>query len=71
MVILPDGKVERPDLGPGDPVFAFTRELTVAVDAVAHDQQPDRLSGYLARQALAVCLAEVESVKTGSSVLIV
>ena len=61
-VILPDGTIERPDLGSGDPVDAFTNELTLAVEAVATGAEPPRLSGQMARQALAVCRAEVESV---------
>lgn len=64
-VILPDGRVETPELGSGDPIDSFARELTIAVEAVASGSEPDRLSGLLARQALAICLAEVESVKTG------
>ena len=67
-VILPDGTVERPDLGSGDPVASFSRELAVAVDAVAGGAEPDRLSGLTGRQALAVCLAEIESVRTGKIV---
>ena len=70
-VILPDGKVERPELGSADPISAFTRELTVAVDALVDDHEPERLSCQLARQALAICLAEVASVKTGQSIAIV
>ncbi|MDB5350235.1 MAG: putative dehydrogenase [Planctomycetota bacterium] len=67
-IILPDGSVQRPDLGSGDPVDAFTRELTVAVEAVASGSEADRLSGTLARQALAICLAEIQSVKRGGAV---
>ncbi len=66
-VILPDGTVERPDLGSGDPVDAFTRELDVAVEAVVSGVESDRLSGRVARAGLAVCLAEVESVKKGGA----
>lgn len=69
-VILPDGTVGRPDLGPGDPIASFTTELEAAVSAVASGDEPEALSGHLARQALAVCLAEVESVKTGVPVRI-
>ena len=64
-VILPDGSVERPDLGSADPVDAFARELAVAIEAVATGSEPDRLSGRVAREALAVCLAEVRSVREG------
>lgn len=69
-VILPDGTVERPSLGSGDPIDAFTNELAVAVEGVATGVEPSRLSGELARQALAICRAEVESVRTGRTVRI-
>ena len=68
-VILPDGAVERPDLpGSGDPVDAFVAELTAAVEAVASGTASPMLSGELARQALKLCHAEVESAKTGQRV---
>ncbi|HWE36940.1 MAG TPA: Gfo/Idh/MocA family oxidoreductase [Isosphaeraceae bacterium] len=63
-VILPDGTVERPELGPGDPIAGFTRELEAAVGGVAAGNTPAELSGLLARQALATCKAEVEGVKS-------
>ncbi|WP_422926675.1 Gfo/Idh/MocA family protein [Singulisphaera sp. PoT] len=67
-VILPDGTVERPQLGSGDPVDAFTQEIATAVEAVATNTPAPELSGDLARQALLICQAEVESVKTGKVV---
>ena len=68
-VILPDGTVDRPDLpGSGDPVEAFTAELEVAVSAVATGNPSPMLSGDLARQALRLCHAEIESAKTGKAV---
>ena len=70
-VVLPDGTVTQPDLGSGDPVDAFTQEITVAADAIASGHEPDRLSGKLARQALSLCLAEIESVKTKAIVTLV
>jgi predicted dehydrogenase len=63
-VILPDGTVERPELGAGDPVDGFVRELTVATEAIASGRPAPQLAGDLARQALALCLAEIESVRT-------
>jgi predicted dehydrogenase len=69
-VILPDGTVERPELGSGDPIDAFAAELGVAVAAVNSGTPAPQLSGELARQALRICHAEVESVKTGQSVAI-
>ena len=65
-VIQADGTVERPELGSGDPVDGFVRELTVAVEAVATGRPAPQLSGELARQALRLCLAEIESVRTGA-----
>lgn len=67
-VILPDGSVEYPELGSGDPIEAFTKELGVAVDALATGRAPELLSGDLARQALALCHAEVQSVQTRQAV---
>jgi predicted dehydrogenase len=64
-VILPDGSIERPELGAGDPVDGFVRELTVAAEAVAAGCTAPRLAGDLARQALSLCLAEIDSVRTG------
>lgn len=69
-VILPEGPTVHPELGAGDPVDAFARELTVAVEAVATGVMPARLSGTLARQALATCWAEVQSVKTRQPVVL-
>jgi hypothetical protein len=69
-VILPDGTVERPALGSGDPIDAFTEELAAAVAGVASGAEPPRLSGTLARQALAICRSEVQSVQTRQPVKI-
>jgi predicted dehydrogenase len=68
VVILPEDKIEHPELEPGDPVDGFARELSVAVDAVASGKPSPRLSGDLARQALAICHAEIKSVESGSSI---
>jgi len=67
-VILPDGKVERPELGSSDPIDSFASELDVAVKAVQSGSPAPQLSGELARQALLLCHAEVESVKSGKTV---
>ena len=63
-VFLPDGTVSQPELGSGDPVDAFTQEIAVAAESVSSGQEAERLSGKLARQALKLCLAEIQSVKT-------
>ncbi|HZW30165.1 MAG TPA: Gfo/Idh/MocA family oxidoreductase [Isosphaeraceae bacterium] len=64
-VIRPDGTVERPDLGSGDPVDGFVRELSAATAALAAGRPAPPLSGPLARQALGLCFAEIDSVRTG------
>lgn len=70
-VILPDGTVERPDLpGSGDPVDAFVAELEAAVEAVVSGTPSPMLSGDLARRALRICHAEVESARSGQTVAI-
>ncbi len=70
-VILPDGSVERPKLGSGDPIDSFAQELSVAAGAVSSGQESDQLSGTLARQALNLCLAEIASVQSKCVVEIV
>jgi predicted dehydrogenase len=70
-VINPDGTVTRPELGSGDPIDSFALEIETACQAVDSGQEAPRLSGMLARQALALCRAEVESVLTGKAVPIV
>jgi predicted dehydrogenase len=69
-VILPDGSIERPDLGSGDPVDGFAEELALAVSVIALDAEAPQLSCELARQALVLCRAEIESVKTGQTVVV-
>ncbi|MDX2035720.1 MAG: Gfo/Idh/MocA family oxidoreductase [Isosphaeraceae bacterium] len=69
-VILPDGTVERPELGSGDPIDAFTAELALAVAAADSGVEAPALAGGLARQALVLCHAEVESVRTGREVAV-
>jgi predicted dehydrogenase len=63
-VILPDGTVEQPKLGSGDPIDSFALELTTAAQAVSSGRESEQLSGNLARQALRLCLAEIDSAKT-------
>jgi predicted dehydrogenase len=70
-VIRPDGTIEQPELGAGDPVDGFVRELTTAVEAVAARRPAPQLDGDLARQALLLCLAEIDSVRTGRAIVLV
>lgn len=68
-VLHADGSVEQPKLeGDADATAPFTAEMQVAVDGVANGEEPALLSGRLARDALAMCHKECESVKTGRAV---
>lgn len=68
-VLHADGRTEKPTLAGGDDATAaFTHELQTAIDGVVAGKEPDLLSGQLARDALALCHREIESVKTGKIV---
>ena len=70
-VIHADGTVDQPGLaGSGDPIDAFVAELTAAVEAVATGVPSPMLACDLARGALRLCHAEIESVKTGRTVAV-
>jgi predicted dehydrogenase len=65
-VLSADGQSSRPGLqGGDDPTAAFALEIQAAVDGVAKGKSPDLLSARLARDALAMCHKECESVKAG------
>lgn len=61
-IITADGEVVRPDLGDGDPVFAFGREIAEVARCVSEDRESDILNGVLARDAIEVCQAQAKSV---------
>ncbi len=63
-----DGTVEKPTLSGADPVDCFTTEIQTAVDGIAKVHMPALLDGQLARDALVMCFAECESVRTGKVV---
>jgi len=70
-VYSPDGKARVPKLkGGDDPFGAFTTEIQAAVDGVVRGSEPDLLSGRLARDALALCHKECQSVRTGKAVAV-
>ena len=70
-VLTADGKAEQPQLeGGGDPITAFATEIQTAVNGIASGQEPDLLSGQLARDALVLCHSEIESVRTGAPVTV-
>jgi predicted dehydrogenase len=53
----------------GDPVAAFTYEIERAAAGVATGRPDDFLQGETARDAVALCHAEIESVKSGRAVM--
>jgi predicted dehydrogenase len=63
-----DGRTETPTLGSSDPIDVFATEIQTAVDGVAANQEPAILSGQLARDALVMCLKEIESVREGQAI---
>lgn len=66
-----DGSIEYPSLGSGDPIDAFEAELAEAVEAIGNERPSPALDGGTARRALAICLAEIESVLSGEAVAVV
>ena len=68
-LITDEGEIETPDPGgSGEWCAAFTDELQAAVMAVQSGEAPTVLSGELARDALKLCHAEAESIRTGNVV---
>lgn len=61
-----DGQITKPQpTGGTEWCSAFTDELQAAVDGVKSGAMPAILSGTLARDALRLCVAEAESIRTG------
>jgi predicted dehydrogenase len=70
-VLTADGKAKQPKLKGGDDILsAFTAELQAAAEGVRTGRAPDLLSGQLARDALALCIKECQSVRTGKAVAV-
>jgi predicted dehydrogenase len=68
-VIPNEGPIETPDPGgSGEWCAAFTDEIQTAVEAVQSGKEPRILSGRLACDALKLCYAEAESIRTGEPV---
>jgi predicted dehydrogenase len=66
LALFTDQGRSEPPLKAADPVDSFVAEIGAAVTAVETGRTPDMLSAQLARDALAMCLAEQESVRTGA-----
>lgn len=67
-VLDSNGGVTQPELGEGDPTFAFQAEIAEVVRSVAAGQSSPILGGQLARDAVELCQAQSESVRTGQTV---
>jgi predicted dehydrogenase len=50
-----DGRIDRPDLGSGDPIEAFVRELDLAAACVDRGQLSDILDARIAADAIKIC----------------
>lgn len=70
LTVIPNaGAIETPDPGgSGEWCAAFTDELQAAVDGIRAGQAPQVLSGQLACDALKLCYAEAESIRTAAPV---
>ena len=67
-LLKPDGTVEIPDTGSGDPVDAFVAEIETVVRAFEAGEESPVLSGALARDAIQICDAQSRSVVEGGSI---
>ena len=66
-----DGTIETPRVpGSGDPVDCFAAELQAGIEGIVNGEASAALDGRIARDALALCLAECESVRSGRIVKI-
>lgn len=61
-VLLADGSIERPELGDGDPVFAFEREVSELVGCLEAGQASMILDATLARDAVEICRMQAQQV---------
>lgn len=57
-----EGNVIRPELGDGDPVHAFSREIEEAVQCFAENRESQILGGGLARDAIEICQMQATAV---------
>lgn len=62
-VLTADGKVVRPDIGDGDPVLGFCREIQEVTTCLSENRASDILNGSLAKDAIQICQLQARSVK--------
>ena len=66
-----EGQVLRPDLGDGDPVRSFEKEMAEVVKSLQSGTASRLLGGALARDAIALCHLQTESARTRAVVDVV
>lgn len=69
-ILKADGGMDRPAQADDDPLAGFIAELTEATASITQNRESDLLGGLLARDALALCHKEVQSVKEGKAITI-
>ena len=69
-ILSSDGEVTRPELGEGDPLVAFEAEIQDMVQSITSGTPSSILSGALARDAIALCHKQTESVRSGTTVML-
>jgi predicted dehydrogenase len=67
-VLHADGQVERPSLGSGDMIEAFTNELSLAAAIATGSSHDTLLDGQLAADALSICQAIDQAARSGQCV---
>ena len=55
VILHNDGRVERPELGDGDPISSFVREIDAAAESVGSGDISPLLDGNLAADAIQMC----------------
>ena len=61
-LLTEDGLVVRPELGDGDPVHGFCREIEEVTKCVSENRNSEILNGALARDAIEICQMQARSV---------
>lgn len=62
-VLEADGSVVRPELGDGDPIHGFQREIEEVAKCMSENRPSKILNGALARDAIEICQLQATSVK--------
>ncbi|MFK7767128.1 MAG: Gfo/Idh/MocA family protein [Mariniblastus sp.] len=62
-ILESDGSVVRPELGDGDPIYGFQREIEEVVACMKENRSSEILNGALARDAIEICQLQARSVK--------